>query len=181
VDEHLALGTAPAPGHDVLSGRYAHYATYKARDDRWVAVGAIEPKFFANLCRALGCEQFIGSQTDDEAQPAMRAAFAEAFATRDRDEWLVLMGETDCCVAPVLTVEEVGADPQFTARHSVVTAVHPTKGSLPQLAPLLAGMARPTDPVVLPDPEATDTEHLLKEAGVDGETIGRWTERRVVA
>ncbi len=54
VDEHLATGTEPGPGHDVLTGRYACYDTYRAADGKWLAVAAIEAKFFANLCRALG-------------------------------------------------------------------------------------------------------------------------------
>ena len=49
----------PGRGHDILTGRYACYDVYRCADDRWVAVGAIEPHFFANLCRALGCEQWI--------------------------------------------------------------------------------------------------------------------------
>ncbi len=82
IDEHLALGTSPRPGHDLLTGRYACYATYRAGDGKWLAVGAIESKFFANLCTALGCPEFAGAQLDDDVQPAIRAAFASAFATR---------------------------------------------------------------------------------------------------
>ncbi len=52
IDEQLALGGAVGPGHDVLSGRYACYGIYETGDGRWLAVGAIEAKFFANLCRA---------------------------------------------------------------------------------------------------------------------------------
>ncbi len=54
IDEQLARGGEIHPGHDVLSGGYACYATYRTADDKWVAVAAIEPKFFANLCAALG-------------------------------------------------------------------------------------------------------------------------------
>ncbi len=53
VDEYLATGTVPGPGHYILTGRYACYDTYRCADDKWVAVGAIEPQFYANLCRAL--------------------------------------------------------------------------------------------------------------------------------
>ncbi len=81
VDEQLALGGDIGPGHDVLSGRYACYATYAASDGRWLAVGAIEAKFFANLCRALGCPELAASQYDEEAQPEVRAAIARAFAS----------------------------------------------------------------------------------------------------
>ncbi len=179
IDEHLALGTDIGPGHDILSGRYACYATYRAADGKWLAVGAIEPKFFANLCGALGCPDLASSQLDDHAQPAIRAAFSEAFATRTRDEWAGALAGVDTCVAPVLEVAEVAANPQFDARGAVVTATHPVHGSFRQLAPLLAGMKRAVEPE-LPDTTVTDTEHLLKEAGVDGETVTRWVERRVI-
>ena len=62
VDEQLALGGDIGPGHDVLSGRYACYGTYRTSDGKWVAVGAIEAKFFANLCAALGCPDLAGDQ-----------------------------------------------------------------------------------------------------------------------
>jgi crotonobetainyl-CoA:carnitine CoA-transferase CaiB-like acyl-CoA transferase len=75
----------------------------------------------------------------------------------------------------------VSDDPQFVARGAFTTATHPTRGPLRQLAPLLAGMDRPDGAVALPDPVQTDTEHLLKEAGVPVETISAWMSRRVVA
>jgi alpha-methylacyl-CoA racemase len=181
VDEQLATGTDIAPGHDVLSGRYACYATYKTSDDRYLAVGAIEVKFFANLCNALGCPDLAPKQFDDDAQPAIRSAFTEAFATRTRDEWTEQLAGADTCVAPVLAIAEVESHPQFTARGAVTTAAHPRHGEVRQLAPLLAGMPKPTAPVQLPDMSTTDTEHLLKEAGVDGETVARWVAKGVIA
>jgi alpha-methylacyl-CoA racemase len=107
----------------------------------------------------------------------------EAFARRTRDEWVAELAGADTCVAPVLSIAEVAASPQFVARGVVARAVHPTEGPLLQLAPLLAGMARPAaaQPVALPDMTQSDTEHLLKEAGVDGETVARWVARQVVA
>ena len=181
IDEHLALGHAIEPGHDMLSGRYACYATYQARDGEWLAVGAIEPKFFANLCRLLGAPELASRQLDDEAQPAIREAFAAAFAARDRPEWVRILTDADTCVAPVLHVADVSSDAQFAARGVVTVATHPRHGEVAQLAPLLAGMERPDDPVILPDMTTTEAEHLLKEAGVDGETIAPWVARKVVA
>jgi alpha-methylacyl-CoA racemase len=182
IDEQLALGADVRPGHDVLSGRYACYATYKAADDRWLAVGAIEAKFFANLCAALGREELAADQYDESAQPRLRGVLAEAFARRTRDEWVDLLAGADTCVAPVLDIAEVVDDPQFSARAVVGEASHPTKGEFRQLTPLLAGMPRHDGVVALPDMAAdTDTEHLLKEAGVDGETVARWVAQGVVA
>jgi alpha-methylacyl-CoA racemase len=181
LDEHLALGNEVEPGHDILSGRYACYGTYETADHKWLAVGAIEAKFFANLCRLLGCEHLIGSQLDDEAQPAIRQALAAAFASRDRQEWVERLADADTCVAPVLSIGEVAQDPQFAARGVFVTALHPQHGELTQLAPLLAGMDRPRAAMALPDAAVTDSEHLLKEAGVPAQQITIWRERRVVA
>jgi alpha-methylacyl-CoA racemase len=181
IDEQLALGGDVRPGHDVLSGRYACYAVYGTQDGKWLAVGAIEAKFFANLCNALGCGELAALQYDDEAQPRLRAALADAFAGRTRDEWVDVLASGDTCVAPVLEVGEVVTDPQFLARQVVGVASHPEHGELRQLAPLLAGMPQHEGVVELPDPGQSDTEHLLKEAGVDGETVARWVAHGVVA
>ncbi len=183
VDEQLALGGDIYPGHDVLSGRCACYATYRTSDGKWLAVGAIEAKFFTNLCNALGCEDLAPKQYDDDAQSTIRAALSAAFETRTRDEWVELLAGADTCVAPVLDVAEVASDPQFAARGTVTEARHPTEGTFRQLAPLLAGMPRipEGEPVELPDPSQTDTEHLLKEKGVDGETIALWMNKQVIA
>ena len=183
IDEQLALGGDVLPGHDILSGRFACYGTYAGSDGKWLAVGAIEAKFFANLCAALGLPELAALQLDDTAQDRIRSAFVSAFAERTRDEWVAELAGADTCVAPVLAIAEVPASPQFVARDVVGQAVHPTEGVVAQLGPILAGMARPAngEPVALPDMTQTDTEHLLKEAGVDGETVARWVARQVVA
>jgi alpha-methylacyl-CoA racemase len=181
IDEQLALATDPGPGHDMLSGRFACYGTYQARDGRWLAVGAIEAKFFANLCRALDCPDLAGSQLDESAQPAIRAAFGAAFARRDRDEWVALLAAADTCVTPVLAVAEIAGDEQFAARGAVTTALHATEGTLHQLSPVLAGMDRPAAPISLPDLRQTQTAVLLAEAGVESPTIAAWVARRAVA
>jgi alpha-methylacyl-CoA racemase len=138
-------------------------------------------KFFANLCRAIGCEELAALQYDDEAQPRLRAALAERFRSRTRDEWVAELAGADTCVAPVLEVGEVVADTQFSARRVVGVASHPQHGDVRQLAPLLAGMPRGQEAVTLPDMALSDTEHLLKEAGVDGGTLARWVAAGVVA
>ena len=78
IDQHLATGEQPAPGGDLLSGRYACYDVYAARDGKFLAVGAIEPAFFANLCNALGLERWIPHQLDDARQDEIRAEFRRA-------------------------------------------------------------------------------------------------------
>ncbi len=139
IDEQLALGADVRPGHDVLSGRYACYATYRCADGKWIAVGAIEAKFFANLCAALGSPELAAAQYDDGAQPDLRAALADAFAARTRDEWVEALAGADTCVAPVLEVAEVVEHPQFAARRVVGAASHPTEGTRPTAGALAGG------------------------------------------
>lgn len=136
IDEYLATGEAPGPGHNILTGRYACYGVYGTRDGRWLTVGAIEPQFWANLCRALGLERWIDRQLDDDAQDAIRADLAAVFATKDRDEWTELLADADTCVAPVNDIAEAAA------RSLVVEAKHPTHGTFRQLGPVLAGSPR---------------------------------------
>jgi alpha-methylacyl-CoA racemase len=157
IDEHLATGAEPGPGHDVLTGRYACYGIYAARDGKFLAVGAIEAAFWANLCRALGLERWIPGQYDDAAQSRIRADLAARFATRDRDDWVRELAPADTCVAPVLSIPEVVRDPHFNARGAIREAVHPQHGRLRQLGPVLAGALAPSDGEMLP---AGDAETL---------------------
>jgi alpha-methylacyl-CoA racemase len=139
VDEYLYTGAVPGPGHNVLTGRYACYSVYRCADDRFVAVGAIEPPFFANLCRALGLDDWVAKQYDDDSQGALNAALATAFASRPRDTWVAELGPADCCVAPVLDIVEVGRDEQFLHRDAFTTITDPQHRLFRQVGPVLAG------------------------------------------
>ena len=166
IDQYLATGERPGPGHDVLTGRYAWYDCYRARDGKWLAVGAIESQFFANLCRALGLEQWIPHQEDDSAQEAMRAEFRRVFATRDRDEWVRELAPADTCVAPVYSVPELARDPHFAGRGVFCEARHPAYGRFRQVGPVFAGGDREAkDHQALPYAHS-DAEALLREAGL---------------
>ena len=179
IDEHLAEGVQPGPREGLLTGRYAWYDLYQAGDGGWLAVAAIEPKFFANLCHILGCEQWIDRQYDDDVE-TMRADFTAAFASRNRDDWVAELAPADACVSPVLDVPGVVADGQYGARGAFVEVAHPTSGRLRQVG---APLARQVDPVVLeiPDWTATATEELLVEVGVAPDTVTAWRAEGVIA
>jgi alpha-methylacyl-CoA racemase len=165
IDEYLATGTVPGPGHYILTGRYACYDTYACRDGKWVAVGAIEPAFFANLCHALECDKWIEHQLDDAAQDQIRADFRAAFAQRPRDEWVAELGPADTCVAPVYSVPELVDDEQVKARGAIATATHDTEGAFRQLGTLLAGTDTQRRSFRVRDATVTDTDVVLRAAG----------------
>lgn len=181
VDEYLATGKEPVPGHDVLSGRYGCYGTYRTRDGRWLAVAAIEGKFFANLCKGLGCEELIDLQYDDDSQDEIRRAFSDAFATKDMVQWVSELAAADTCVAPVQSIAELASDEQFASSRSLVEAKSDRHGCFRQVGPVMAGMVRVAEPVHLPDQEATETEELLLAVGYDHSRVEELRRSGVVA
>lgn len=180
VDDVLATGTEQLPGSAPLSGRFACYDVYSCADGNWVAVAAIEAKFWANLCAALGLESFIDKQYDDGAQDDARRALAAAFLTKPRDEWVELLAPTDTCVSPVLTASEAAVDRGFASRRVVATAHAPSGEEWPQLAPLLAGAIREAH-YDLPDRTITDTDEVFAECGFTAEEITELRSKGAIA
>ena len=106
-------------GVNLLDGGAPFYDTYVCQDGGYVAVGALERKFFRALVQRLGLEDdpaFHGDHLDRARWPAIRARLTETFAKRPRDEWHVLFRDTECCVAPVLSLAEAAADEHNVAR-----------------------------------------------------------------
>lgn len=108
------------PGQNLLDGGVPWYDTYATSDGGWVAVGALEPQFFAELLCVLALDAEGFSQGDPSTWGAMRARFTEVFASRQRDEWAALFADSDACVSPVLSPWEASAHPHHVARGSFV-------------------------------------------------------------
>ncbi|MCP4435677.1 MAG: CoA transferase [Actinomycetia bacterium] len=181
VDEYLATGIEPGPGHYILTGRYACYEVYRCADGKHISVGAIEPRFWTNLCELVGLAQYSQSQMDDDSQDEIRTEMAKVFATKPRDEWVDLLGPADTCVAPVNTVAEATEDPQYLSRALVVDAVSETDGPFRQAAPIWAGTTPPEGPYEVRDGTVTDTASLLQDAGMDPAAVERLIEQGAVA
>ena len=108
-------------GANVLDTGAPWYDTYRTKDGRWVAVGAIEPKFYAELLERLGlADAGLPPQHERSSWPALRHAFTRAFASRTRDEWCAVFEGSEACFAPVLTFSEARAHPHARAREAHV-------------------------------------------------------------
>jgi alpha-methylacyl-CoA racemase len=173
IDQFLATGEVAGPRQTLLTGRYACYDVYECSDGRWISVGAIEPRFYANLCRLLELEQYTPKQNDDDSQDEIRKAFANRFRQRSQAEWVALLAPADTCVAPVRTLPELVQDEHLRARGSFISAVHPEDGRFEQTAALLAGACRDTPPHTVRPADETDTDDLLQRAGLDASEIGK--------
>lgn len=106
---------------NLLDGGAPFYRCYTCADGGYVAVGALEPQFFAELIAGLGFEPDRFRQYDRKGWSEMRAAFAERFASRTRDDWAAVFEGTDACVSPVLGLEEARTHPQNADRAAYVT------------------------------------------------------------
>lgn len=108
---------------NLLDGAAPFYRTYRCRDGRFMAVGAIEPQFYALLLSGLGLDQAdLPAQDDRATWPQLAAVLESAFLEHDRDHWTAVFAESDACVTPVLTFAEAPSHPHVAARGSLVAS-----------------------------------------------------------
>lgn len=110
-------------GVNVLDSGAPWYDVYETKDGKFMAVGAIEPKFYAELLERLGLAgERLPAQLDRGGWPQLRQRFAEIFRSRTRDEWAAAFAGSDACVAPVLTFSESRTHPHNASRSTFVDA-----------------------------------------------------------
>lgn len=104
------------PGGNVLDSGAHFYEVYRTADDQYVAVGALEPRFYAELCRLAGIDQKDLPQWEQDRWPELKERLAAVFGTRARDEWETLAAGYDACLTPVLSMTEAPEHPHNAAR-----------------------------------------------------------------
>jgi alpha-methylacyl-CoA racemase len=111
----------PERGANYLDGAAVFYDTYACADGRWLAVGPIEPQFWAEMLRLLALDPKRFEQRMEPAHwPALKAELAAVFATRTRDDWVAVFEGTDACVSAVLDMDEAPLHPHNAARGTFV-------------------------------------------------------------
>lgn len=132
-----------ARGGNVLNGGAAWYQCYETRDGGYVALGAIEPQFFAALLTELGETEnpVFQDQYGDTAQAPMQDALRAIFLTRDRDDWAAVLERIDACCAPVLSMDEAPDHP-----HNIARATFVAPGGVVQPGPCPRFSHTPSDP-----------------------------------
>jgi alpha-methylacyl-CoA racemase len=144
-------------------------------------VGSLEPRFFANLCRVMGREDFIPFQNNPAMHGEIRAHFAAQFRTKTRDEWFALLRETDVCVAPVYRLDEALADAHHRHRDMVVRVAHPQFGAIPMVGVGPKLSETPGSVRTLPPRPGEHTEAVLTALGYRPDRIASLRERGIVA
>src|SRR5713101_4555827 len=157
----LEHGKTPARGTGMLDGGLPCYNVYRTRDERWMAVGALERKFWEALCDILGCPDLKGKHIvyGEEARP-VKERLAAAFASHTQHEWSEIFARADCCVSPILSVDEALENEQLRARGMVIFKEGLTQVASPvKFSELEFAIERPAPG------SGEHTDEVLREAG----------------
>ncbi len=180
---YFASGSNIQPGKFVLNGAAPYYNTYETKDGRWFSIGAIEPWFYENLCRALDCEYLIEYQvTNDEKKLSeISTAFQKQFKTKTAEEWFKILNEIDVCATPVLTLEQAMKDPHNLAREMIIEVDGADGTSRQQIgiAPKFSdtpGKVRNQAPF-----PGEHTERVLRDLGYSDDEISDYRKDEIVA
>ncbi|MAM60342.1 CaiB/BaiF CoA-transferase family protein [Maritimibacter sp. UBA3975] len=161
---------------NLLDGGAPFYRTYECADGKFLAVGPLEPQFYAELVRLAGLtEDHLASQNAMGDWPDRRAAYAEVFRQKTRDEWAAIFDGSDACASPVLTWSEAPDHPHMAAR-GTFTKVDGVTQAAP--APRFSRSA-PSAPTP-PQAPGSDTDTVLKSLGYDDDAIAQLRDAGVL-
>jgi len=164
-------------GTNMVDGGAPYYQVYETKDGKYMAVGSIESKFYAQLVEGMGLNpSSLPKQNDTMAWPEMIHRFAEIFRTKTREEWETIFAGRDACVSPVLELDEVGTHPHNKER-GLLTGMHGffRPSSAPRLSRTPAGAAGEGRP------KNAQSRQILDELGFSEEQIGRFFKNQIVA
>jgi alpha-methylacyl-CoA racemase len=173
----LAMGIwQDAPGTNLLDTGAHFYDVYETADAKYLAVGAIEHQFYAELLQLTGLEgDDLPMQMDRSQWPAMKERFAALFKSKTRDEWQELLEGTDACAVPVLSLSEAHAHPHNQARQTFVErdgVLQPAPA--PRFSRTAADLAGP------PPSPGQHTEAALVDWGFSGDEVAKLRETGAV-
>jgi alpha-methylacyl-CoA racemase len=179
--EMLATGRAPVRGRGHLAGGVICYRPYRCADG-YVTLGALEPKFWAELCRGVGREDLLERAFDPPGSDAHRA-LEQIFSERTRAQWQEFASAHDCCLEPVLGLDEALDSELVAAREMVVAVPQPGAERMVRLLGAPFKLSRtPADPTRAPGPGlGADTDEVLAEAGYSAAEITELHEAGAVA
>ena len=163
-------------GVNVLDTGAPWYDTYETKDGKWLAVGAIEARFYAEFVERLGLKTSeLPKQHDRKGWPDLRRRFADTIKTRTRDEWEQVFSGSDACVAPILGLGEVAKHPHNAARATFAErdgVLQPAPA--PRFSRTVPEMGRP------PRKAGSDTDAVLGDFGFSAAEIAALKEAGVV-
>jgi crotonobetainyl-CoA:carnitine CoA-transferase CaiB-like acyl-CoA transferase len=184
LSEYLGRGALPRRGASRLNGGTPYYNIYQTKDGKYLTIAAIEPWFWANLCRVLGREDLIPKQrfTSPEERQEIFDLLAQTFRTRTRDEWFEVLKDRNIAVGKVYTLEEAVKDPQVVHRGMVVEVEAPShpEGRVSQVGAPFHMSATPGRVRHVGAVTGQHTSEVLRDLGYSLEQVEDLRRRSVV-
>jgi alpha-methylacyl-CoA racemase len=165
------------PGTNLLDTGAHFYDVYETRDDKYISLGSIEPKFYAELLRLSGLErEKLPDQNDRSQWPALKRRVAEVIRTKTREEWCRIMEGSDVCFAPVLSLAEAPKHPHNVKRKTFIEV-----GGVVQPAPAPRFSRTPNDGPRPPAIPGENGAEILSDWGFSSDEIGGLRKARAIA
>ena len=174
IAKYLVGAEEPEAEGEWLNGG-SYYDYYRTRDDRYLSVGSLEPKFWEGFCHTLGRPDLIerGYDQDSRTQHALKTEIQTTIATRTLAEWATLFAKVDVCVEPVLNVSEMIDHPQVRAREMIVDAPRADGTSLRQVGHPIKFSRTPATYKHIGAKIGAHTDEVLLKMGYTREEMGQ--------
>lgn len=177
--KYLCDGEVPRRGEGILSGGIACYLPYEVADG-WVSCGALEPKFWAAFCNGAGRPDLLEEQFATPGSEG-HAKIVEVFRSRTREEWCAFNDEHDCCIEPVLDVDEALDSELVRARGMVVEVEQPQIGPVRLVGNPIKLSRTPGDPTRPAPAFGEHTAEVLRDAGYSEQEVAAMFESGAAA
>jgi len=166
---------------NILHGSSPYYSVYKTKDDKYVSVGAIEVKFWRDLCKGLGREDLkLKQMVKGEEREEVFEELQKEFLKKTQKEWADVFKDLDACVMPVRSFAEACEDPQIKARGMVVELEHPEFGKIPNIASPIKYSRTNLQIRNLAPKTGQHTKDILKELNYTDEDIKNFKKQGII-
>lgn len=177
---YLKNNEIPEKSNTFLSHRYACYNVYETADNKYVCIGALEPRFWKTVCDCLGVPEYYAHQYDDNRRDEIISFMQQTFRKKTRDEWAVELEKLDVCFAPILSLDEVVKDRHFLEREMIMRVKGKNNKEMPVVGFPIKLSRTPGYYGSEPEDFGGSTNNILKQIGYSEDEINHFAQKGVI-